>query len=563
MIGYFYLGKNHGVVYWLAGTALLLFIISFSGCRNASRETPESASRPNIIFIVCDDLNDIAVNSIGHPNASMPNLQKLARGGVSFVNAYVNDPICAPSRASFLTGISPQHSRYFGFRHETRYYRASPVLKEATTFVHHFYNNGYNAYGTGKIFHNGSKEWPHENYGIQQSFSPFPWDGSHVTGGIDSLGFLPHPNKHLAFQNSWESTFGSLADIPEFEPNPEKGIKGYKGWMSYSQPFRYVSDQDRDLLPDEKSANYAVDILNQDHDQPFLLAIGFTATHTPYYAPQNYLDRFPVDEIIVATRKTDDLDDCARILAVEEGTSNTDYGFRRYNEIQTAGGDHKLKEWTQAYLACAAIVDDQLGKIMQALDKSPYRDNTIIIFTSDHGFHMGEKNFLFKNSVWHESLHVPLVFSGPAIGIGEVSHPVSLLDLYPTLNELAGLPQNPNANTNQIALDGHSLVPFLKSQEEQKYEGPDRVVSVVQGNEVTNMNDSLSILKQHYIVTSKEYSYVLCNNGEEELYYKASDPFEWKNLAADPSYVDVKNEFKRELQKEINKYLINQTNQLN
>lgn len=516
----------------------------------------EKVSRPNIILVISDDLNDIAVDRAGHPQAKMPNLQRLANKGIRFYNAVTNAPLCSPSRGSFLTGIAPANSRYFGFNHEKRYYRNSPKLKDAVTMFQHFYDNGYDVFGTGKIFHNGKQEWPHNNYGVEQSYGPYPWDGTKVfSGRTDSLGWLPHPNQHQVLQCSWESTFGSLAQTPEYQADLENGIKGYKGWVYYGKPYHYNSADDRDLLPDELSTEYAINVLNKEHEKPFMLTVGYTSTHTPYYAPQNYLDRFPIDSLNVAKLKPNDLEDCADILADEEGTSNTDYGFTRYNELMEAGGLDMLRKWTQAYLACAAIVDDQLGRLMKELENSDYADNTIIIFTSDHGFHMGEKEFLFKNSVWHESLHIPLVFAGPDIATGEIAHPVSLLDLYPTLVGLSGLPADPNKNTNQLPLDGYSLVPFLKEGDGAIWQGPDFATSVVQGTEITNMQEENAVFKQHYIATTAEYSYVLCNNGEEELYDKINDPFEWHNLSKDKEYDDVKADLKQKLKDQISNYV--------
>ena len=516
--------------------------LSLMGGMACSQKIPQ---KPNIVFIMCDDLNDIAVNYQGHSQARLPNIDELSESGVSFINAYNNAPLCAPSRASMLCGIYPHRSRYFGFNHDIRYYRASPVLKDAKSFVKHFIENGYEAYGTGKLFHNGAQEWPNDNFGPPQSFSPFPWDGKHNTGwGPDSLGFLPHPNKPEPLQNHWEATFGRLSDIPDFPNNEDVE---YEGWMSLSKPYHYEDSSNRDPVPDERYAKYAVDVINKDHEKPFLLAVGFTGTHTPYYAPDNYFERFPLDEIKIAPRLKNDLKDCADILADEYGTSNTDYGFKRYDQVMEAGGEKMLKKWTQAYLACAALVDDQIGKVIKAVEKSPYADNTIIILTSDHGFHMGEKEFLFKNSVWHESLHIPLICSGPEISQGEVDQPVSLIDIYPTLLDLADLPKNPNRDTNQKPLDGFSLAPFLKDTDFSNWQGPDVALSVIQGDEVTDMDDPASIQKQHYVVHSKNYSYILCNNGEEELYNKKNDPHEWNNLAGDPNYADVKKRMKRHL----------------
>jgi len=520
---------------------ILLLILLFSQCSPTNQEEKEAqaqSEKPNIIFIICDDLNDIAVDGAGHPQAKMPNVQRLAARGVSFTNAITNAPICAPARASLLAGIYPHHSRYFGFRHKTRYYRASPVLDSAKTFVEYFMENGYDVFGTGKIFHNGAKEWPNGQFGYPQSFSPFPWDGQHKANhGADSLGFMPHPNKPEPLQTNWEGTFGRLSDKPDFPDN--EGV-AHEGWMSFSKPYRYESADERDPMPDELNAQYAVDVINKSHEKPFFLAVGFTSTHTPYYAPDNYFDRFPLETLEIAKSKPNDLDDCAEILAVEEGTSNTDYGFRRYNEIMQAGGEEMLKKWTQAYLACAALVDDQVGKIMEALENSPHKDNTILIFTSDHGFHMGEKDFLFKNSVWHESLNIPLIFAGPGIAQGEVGHPVSLVDLFPTFIDMAGLPENPNASTNKALLDGHSLRPFLQNPDFKDWNGPDVALSVVQGTEITDMHDAASVFKQHYILHSKDYHYVLCNNGEEELYDIQADPYEWNNLANEPGFIENK-----------------------
>lgn len=525
---------------------LYIIIISLflAGCNSDSQEK-QLPERPNIVFIICDDLNDIAVNNQGHPQAKLPNIQSLAGKGVSFVNAINNAPLCAPSRASMLAGIYPHTSRYFGFRHNIRYYRASPVLEEAKTFVEHFMENGYEVFGTGKLYHNGAREWPNDNFGYAQSFSPFPWDGKYNTKrSPDSLGFLPHPNQHEALQSHWEATFGRLSEIPVF---PDSEDAEYQGWVSYSKPYKYVSSEERDLMPDEKYAQYAVDVINGEHSKPFLLAVGFTSTHTPYYAPDNYFDRFPLEDLERATFLTDDLEDCADILAEEEGTSNTDYGFRRYNNVMAAGGENLLLKWTQAYLACAALVDDQIGKIVNAIQKSPHADNTIIIVTSDHGFHMGEKEFLFKNSVWHESLNIPLIFAGPGIANGDVEQPVSLIDVYPTLIDLCNLPENPNTETNQVPLDGFSLVPFLKNPGFTDWDGPDVSLSVIQGTEITDMNDPSSVKKQHYVVHGSDYNYVYCNNGEEELYHTSEDPYEWFNLANDTVYVNEKQRMKNAL----------------
>ena len=199
------------------------------------------------------------------------------------------------------------------------------------------------------------------------------------------------------------------------------------------------------------------------------------------------------------------------------------------------------KRWIQAYLACVAFVDDQVGKVLAALEASPYAKNTIVIVTSDHGFHMGEKDYLFKDSAWEESCRVPLVVYAPGVTQPgtRCNHPVSLIDLYPTLIDLCGLSKNPNADTNGYPLDGHSIRPFLKNPHRGHWKGPPVALSVIGGWGRT----------LNFSVRSRDWRYVLCENGEEELYDHTSDPHEWTNLAKDPEYAQTKKKLQKQLLK--------------
>lgn len=224
------------------------------------------------------------------------------------------------------------------------------------------------------------------------------------------------------------------------------------------------------------------------------------------------------------------------------------YGFRRYHMLVRHKDRQLHKEWLQAYLACTAFVDDQVGRVLDAVDKSPQRENTIVIFTSDHGFHMGEKEFLYKQSLWDGATRVPLIVAGlEGMPEGATCHqPVSLVDIYPTIDDLCGLPTEPNTDGNGYQLEGHSLRPLL-SNPDGEWTGPDVAITALPGKDHSQHNRHRGTWFPHFSVRSEQYRYTLCANGEEELYDYEADPLEWKNLANDPAYAKTKAMLKREL----------------
>ncbi len=415
-------------------------------------------SRPkNVLFVICDDLNDSLEGWGGHNQTITPNINRLMQRSTRFMNAHSNDPICGPSRASLLTGIYPHKSGYFGYKQQQNHWRKNPVLKDAKTFMEHFSENGYDVYGTGKIFHNGHEDWSvwkkENGFGIEPTFGPVAWDGSYKNGKHDHALGLAIPSLFDAYpevgKQRWYESFGSLADVPDYPPEPEKGIPGYKGWICFGKPFHYESEEDRDLMPDELNAEWASEILSQDHANPFMLMVGMNRPHSCWHAPQKYFDLFPLDSIQLPDYLENDLDDCAEILKPPEPDFNA-AGYNKYNLIMKCGGEKNWKRWVQAYLACVAFVDDQIGKILKALEKSPHAHDTMIVLVSDHGYHMGEKEYIFKNTLWEESSRVPLLISTPGMKKpGICDHPVSLIDLYPTLIDLCRLPDNPNQSESQ------------------------------------------------------------------------------------------------------------------
>lgn len=520
----------------------------------AARAAPE---RPNVLFIIFDDLNDSVARMGGHPQAKTPNIDRLMERGVRFTNAQSNAPLCSPSRPSMLTGMYPHTTRFFGGHEQDspgkKRWREMPAMKTAKTWMEHFTDHGYDVWGTGKIYHNGSEDWNtwknskgEMQFGIKPSWGPYATDGRRWTGEGPMKGWLNRVS-HPAIPGVWHgSHYVSLDQIPRMKPDPKTGAPGFDGWQLYGESYRYVSETDRDPLPDEMNAAFAATLLKQKKfDKPFMLNVGFNRPHAPWVAPKQYFDRFPLDQIEVVKPRPGDLDDCARIL-VDVDRNYGGNGFGKYSIVANQGN---MKKWTQAYLACVNYVDEQFGKVLNALEDSPYADNTLIILTSDHGYHMGEKFYLFKWSVWEESCRVPFVVAGPGVARNqECSQPVSLVDIYPTLTDFCGLPE-PESHI----LDGRSIVPLLKNPQ-GSWSGPDVAVSVVANRDYNakpqhTPDDIRGVANsQHYSARSKDYRYILCANGEEELYDHRNDPNEWTNLATNPEYAVVKKKLRAQLE---------------
>ena len=503
--------------------------------------------RPNVLFIIVDDLNDMPLDPAGKPVVPTPNFDRLAARGVSFTNAHCNDPICAPSRSSMLTGLYPQTSSLYWFED----YRDNAVLSKSVTLTEHLATNGYGVYTVGKIYHgNQDPVGFYADQGPGGNIGPWPWDGRKET----RRGFIPHPQQLFFYADDadpdmdykWEHTFGPLSRVPEYVADTQNGVPGYKGWRLSGKPFHYRSDDDRDSMPDETNAAWAANVLSQQHsDQPFALFTGFSRTHTPLYAPQKYFDMFPLDEIEVPEALQEgDLEDCAPSLA-----NRSLYAFRRYQMLLNHDDRPDLyKEWLQAYMACVAFIDDQVGTVLDALEASPHADNTVVILTSDHGFHVGGKEALYKQTLWDSGTRIPFIVSGlKNMPQGKTcDQPISLIDLYPTFIELCGLPKNPHAGRSDYPLDGHSLVPLLKNPQ-GTWAGPNVAITALPGKDHSQHRQHLGTLYPHFSVRSRDWRYSLTSDGQEELYRYSTDPHEFQNLAADPRFADQKEKLKKQL----------------
>ena len=497
--------------------------------------------KPNVIMIIVDDLNDYQGAFGGHKQAITPNIDKLAASGVQFINAQTNVPVCQPSRNSLFTGVYPHVSKDFGWTSLEK----QPVLKNNKTIVGFFKENGYLTLGSGKLTHKKlKKDWDEWGASSKHNYGPFFFNGTKT---------VAHPSVPKPYSNigAVDGSYGRFSDAGKVSNK-----KGEKGWVyGYDKKvFRYVNDNDRDLLQDEKHAQWAVkkisELETKSDKKPFFMGLGFVRPHTPLHAVDKYFDMFPLDEIELDNwLPNDDQDTYWKNNFDVENSKGSKY-YRQL--LKSYDGDRELamKKFLQAYLACIAFVDDQIGLVLDALNKSELKDNTIVVLTSDHGWQMGEKNYLFKNSPWEESARVPLVIRVPKGTKGvKVKHPVSLIDIFPTLIDYCSLKGAIKKNENGADLSGFSLKPFIEKPETNCWKGPNGALTVV-GN---FLKTSSLKEKQNYSYRTENFRYILYSNGKEELYDHRNDPYEWDNLAYNDKFKRNKKSLNKEMQKIINK----------
>jgi arylsulfatase A-like enzyme len=509
----------------------LLFAVGFPVAVQASGPT-------NIIIVICYDLNDSIAGIGGHPQAHTPNVDRLAARGVTFSNTASNVPICGPSRASLWSGLLPTTTGFYGYKQQINRWNKNPVLERSKTLFELMAYSGYRSFATGKIHHNGHSvmevfENPdgYPGYGSAPNFGPLPndYNDANKKHGIAPPWF-PEAAREVS---GWGDGFGPIQDIKKYGDE-------YR-WSLFhgGQTWEYRNGHDRDPMPDEIHAEEAVDFLQKDHDKPFILTVGFSRPHSPWYAPKEYFDLFPLEDLELAPLLEGDVDDCSRIL-VEQQDNAQPWGWSKYRRLIDVGGKDRLLEWTQAYLACVAFVDDQFGRVLDALEGSAYAENTLVIFTSDHGYHMGEKEYVFKYSPWEESVRVPLVVAGPGVNSGGVCRkPVSLVDIYPTCVDFAKVEP-------QHELDGHSLRSLLEDPAGD-WDGPAYSLSASASKGDVQKNVPAPDELQHFSLRTERYRYIRCRNGEEELYDHNKDPHEWTNQSTNPEYQSVLLEMREHL----------------
>jgi iduronate 2-sulfatase len=325
-------------------------------------------------------------------------------------------------------------------------------------------------------------------------------------------------------------------------------------------------------MPDEMHVDWVRqkmrEITKDTSDKPFFLGVGFVKPHTPLYAPQRYFDMFPLDKIKLPEIKEGDLDD----TGYESVYAPSEMGLKYYRRLKESyPGDEGLKRFLQAYLACLAFVDDQIGGVLDALEEHGLAENTTVIFTSDHGWQMGEKDYLYKNSLWDESTRVPFIIKRPDTEPRQITHAVSLIDVFPTVVDLFGLAGGHSKGEKAASLGGHSLVPFLEG-EPDNWQGPDGALTIagawinkpIEGiGKAKNPHapwhitisqdlDTGYVRKQHFSYRTERYRYIRYGNGQEELYDHQNDPLEWTNQAQNPDYEAIRSSLHQEMMALIN-----------
>ena len=440
-----------------------------------------AARRPNVLFISVDDLNDWVGCLGGHPQAKTPNIDRLAAGGVLFENAYCPAPACNPSRTAILSGIAPHRS---GLLRNTQKMRE--VLPDAELMPAYFTRQGYYSAGGGKILH------------------------------------------YITDAQSWDDYFPSKdRPMPPYHyPKKRPMSLPREPWMYVETDWGAFDMSDEQFGGDILTTNWVAKELARKHDRPFFLACGIYRPHEPWFVPKKYFDLFPLDKVQMPPGvKEGDLDDVP-----EAGRR---LGANRYvAHIRKHG---LWREGVQAYLASIAYADAMVGRVLDALDRSPYRDNTIVVLWSDHGWHLGEKEHWQKFTGWRVCARVPLIVRAPKGTPGlpdgtpakaRCARPVNLLDLYLTLTDLCGLPPKKD-------LDGHSLTPLLKNA---RAEWP---------------HLSLTHLSRpgNYALSDEHWRYIHYSDGGEELYHIPDDPYEWQNLADKKPHAATLARFRRAAKK--------------
>ena len=419
---------------------------------------PLSAAPKDVLFIAVDDLNDWTSYLGGHPQARTPNIDRLVARGMAFTNSHCSAPACNPSRAALMSGLRPWETGVY-----TNSDPAAPVLKDTLTLNRHFLASGYNVLGGGKIYHGYNSEGRDDTW--------TDWVGIFPTGGksVHNLNGL---------------------DASHFDWGP-------------------LDCQPADM-GDSKLTDWAIDQLqNAPTDKPLFLAVGYIKPHLPWYVPQEYFDSFPLADIQLPMVKENDLDDIPPAgvkMAKPEGD---------HAKVVAAG---EWKKAVQGYLATISFLDDQVGRLLDALESSDRAKDMVVVWWTDHGWHLGEKEHWRKFALWEDATRTSMAIAAPGITKpGTTTNaPVDYMNLYPTVCELAGIatPQH---------VKGTSLLPLLKDPEADW----EQIAICTHG-------------RGNHAAIDSTWRYIRYADGSEELYDHTNDPNEWTNLAGEVGMSDQK-----------------------
>ena len=442
----------------------------------------QPARQPNVILIMADDLNhDMSV--YGHRQVRTPNLDRLAARGVRFDRAYTQFPLCSPSRVSLLTGLRPDATRVHDLQTDFR-----TTIPNVITLPQMFRNGGYAVLRVGKIYHYGNP-------------------GQIGTSGLDDPA-------------SWDAVVNPRGVDKDEEPQvtnltPARGLGSALAY--YASP---AADEDH---TDGKVAAETIALLEKHKDRPFFIGAGFYRPHCPYIAPQKYFNLYPLDGIAAPAAAA---------------PTRTPPAVRFTNPPHWGVGEQGQRETIRAYYASISFLDANVGRILDALDRLGLAENTIVVFVSDHGYHLGDHGHWMKETLFERSARTPLIIAGPGIASkGRATERiVELLDIYPTLAALAGV-RAPRG------LHGRSLAPLLRDPS-AKWDHP----------ALTQLRRGAGAARfMGYSIRTGKWRYTEWDRGTRgiELYDEAADPGESDNLAASPRYDTVVAEMQRLLRRHV------------
>ena len=462
--------------YWF-----LLCFLSLELCPTvAFAIQPMQAQKPNVLFLAVDDMNDWIGCLDSKTKAITPNFDRLASRGICFTNAHTAGVFCAPSRAAIFTG---QFASTTGCYRTANYFKTHPDIEPLQLS---FSKAGYKTLGAGKLFH-------------------------HPVGAIDVRGWDEFFLRTQAQrQNGWAlDSWGRGTPFPQPFPNSVYN-RGEEITGGLFLEWGAIPNAKEEEMADSQRVNWAVEQLNQQHDQPFFLGVGIYAPHFPNYCPQKYFDLYDPAKIQLPDYKANDLEDLPpKIKKMKTARSRIHQKLEKLEAIDDA---------IHGYLACISYADAMMGRVLDALDNSPYSDNTIVVLWSDHGYHHGEKGDWGKHTLWERTSNVPFIWAGPGIKQGaKTDVSASLIDMYPTFVEMCGL------SSPSQTLEGISLASTLKNPATAS----DRNVFL------PHMNPG------EYAIINRDWRYISYGKDGDELYDVRVDPNEWNNLAADPSNASV------------------------
>lgn len=443
----------------------------------------------NVLFIISDDLTATAVSSYENEFCQTPNIDRLASEGVKFTMAYSQFPVCGPSRASFMFGYYPNATETFGYVSGRE-----NVGPDRKSWAQLFKENGYYTARVSKIFH-----------------MPVPSGIIKGTNGEDDAA-------------SWTERFNSQG--PEWKAEGEGELVQNNPYGTEPKKGGNVmtivkADGDDLVHSDGKTAEKAMELIRKHKNEPFFLAVGFVRPHVPFVAPKPYFEPYPYQQIVLPPKVEDDWDDIPAP------------GINYVNSVNARMTVEQEKKAVAGYYASVAYMDAQVGKVLKTLKDEGLENNTIVIFTSDHGFHLGEHRFWMKVSLKEESVRVPMIIKVPGKKPAVTHSLVELLDLYPTVAELAGLKYSEH-------LQGKSLVKML--------DDPDHTVR--------DMAFSVSFRNgiYSYLLRSDKWAYIHYDEDGGsgiELFDMKFDSKQYNNLAYNPQYEDLVNQFKIKMKEKL------------